>query len=81
MQVSPKKSSTDAVLIADVAAPKSVIIDTLIKSTDSLATATVSTLTVETTTEEDEEDDDEYGQPEVDSGLSACISATLCGKK
>ena len=74
------------VLVADVkkpteeiTTPKSVIIDALIKSTDSTASATVSTLTVVTPTEEDEEDDDEYGQPEVDNGLSACISATLCG--
>ena len=58
MQDSPKKSGSDAVLNADVkkptdeeiTTPKSIIIDALVKTTDLLASATVSTFTVETTT-------------------------------
>ncbi|CAO1380057.1 unnamed protein product [Diamesa hyperborea] len=80
VQDNPKIASTHPILNdGAVAAPKSVIIDALVKSTDSLPTATVATLSVETTTEDDEEDDDEYGQPEVDNGLSGACVASLCG--
>lgn len=92
VQEIPLKSSSDAILITDVIVPgvqktpdvkitKSVIIDALIKTTDSLASATVSTLVVEATTDEDEEDEDEYGQPEVDNGINGACIASLCGKK
>ena len=93
MQDIPKKSSSDAILNAEVIASdvekltdveittiKSIIIDALIKTADSTASATVSTLTVETTTEE-EEDDGDYAQPETDSGLtSSCINSLCPGK-
>ena len=94
MQDIPKKSSSDAILNAEVIASdvkkltdveittiKSVIIDALIKTADSTASATVPTLTVETTTEE-EEDDGDYAQPETDSGIaSSCLAYSACGRK
>lgn len=87
VQEIPLKLSSDAILITDVKKTtdekitKSVIINALIKSTDSVASATVSSLNVETTTADDEEDDDDYGQPDVDSGISGACVASLCGKK
>ena len=90
VQDSPKKSGSDAVLNADVkkptdeeiTTPKSVIIDALVKTTDLLASATVSTLTVETTTKDEDDDDDDYAQPEEDNGaLGSCVGLSLCGWK
>ena len=94
MQDIPKKSSSDAILNAEVIASdvkkltdveittiKSVIIDALIKTTDSTASATVSTLTVETTTEEEEDDVGDYAQPETDSGIDRNTACSLCGWK
>ena len=67
----------------DKTTPKSVIIETLLKTGDSTSTATVqpSTTTIETTTEEQEEDDDDYANPDGDSGISCALVATICGGK
>ena len=74
MNVDVKKPTDE-----EITTPKSVIIDALLKTNESVATATVSSIVVETTTVDEDEDDDEYGQPEVDNGLSGSCIASLCG--
>ena len=67
----------------DKTTPKSVIIETLIKTNDSISTATVqpTTSTIQTTIKEQEEDDDDYKNPDSDSGICGALVGTLCGGK